>query len=123
MLKIPPKSSASRCATAAVTEGGKVTKVMSPITGEPEIVGRVEENLVPLTTSLKMVCAQSGTYSSLHVSVTTTSLHPDGNMEARQQALDADINWALDALDKHAANFNAIRYALGQSGEWKPSGR
>ncbi len=123
MLSITPQMTAGRCSTAAVLEGKKVTRVMAPITGEVATPNITNEQLVPVTTSMKMVCAQSGTFSSLHVSVTTTSLHPDGDLKARQAALDSDIEWALDAFDKHASKFNSVRYALGQSGEWNPSGR
>ena len=123
MLKITPEVTAGRCATACVVEGKKVARVMEPITGKVDALSVLGEHPVPVTTSMKMVCAQAGTYSSLHVSVTTTSLHPHGDLEARQAAVDSDIEWALDAFDKHAAKFNSVRHALGQSGEWKPSGR
>ena len=123
MLKIPPKATAGRCATAAVMEGNKVKRVMQPVTGEAQVYQGGPDSLVPITTSMKMVCAQPGTYSSLHVSVTTTSLYPEGDMEARTAAFNSDIEWTLQAMDEQAANFNAVRHALGQSGEWKPSGR
>jgi hypothetical protein len=123
MITITPKTTAGRCATACVLEGAKVTRLMEPITGKAGTPSVLGEHPVPVTTSMKMVCAQAGTYSSLHVSVTTTSLHPHGDLTARQAVVDADIEWSLDAFDKHAAKFNSVRHALGQSGEWKPSGR
>ena len=123
MLKITPKATGGRCATATVMEGKNVKRVLEPITGEAEIHEGQSDSLVPLTTSIKMVCAQPGTYSSLHVSVTTTSLYADGDLDARTAAFQSDIEWTLKAMDEQAANFNSIRHALGQSGEWKPSGR
>ena len=121
MLKIP-KVNAARCATAAVYEGKQLKRVLAPIAGEAGVHAS-GQRLVPVTTSLKMVCAQAGTYSSLHVSITTTSLHPDGDFAARTLAVQQDVSWALEAFDSHAQQFNAVRHALGMSGEWKPSGR
>lgn len=121
MLKLPAHS-ASRCATAAIYEGGQLNRILPPITG-PGSAPSGFGTLVPVTTHMKMVCAQAGTYSSLHVSVTTTSLHVDGNMEARSSAVSKDIEWTLNAMDQHAAQFNDVRHALGMSGQWKPSGK
>ena len=121
MLKLPAYSG-SRCATASVHEGGTITRVLPPIVGEGD-PPQPGVQLVPVTTHMKLVCAQSGTYSSLHVSVTTTSLHPDGDMSARSEAISRDIAWTLEAMDQHAAQFNEVRHALGMSGQWKPSGK
>ncbi len=121
MLKLPAYSG-SRVATASVHEGGKITRVLPPITGEGSIPPSGTQ-LVPVTTHMKLVCAQTGTYSSLHVSVTTTSLHEDGDMEGRTAAVSRDIEWTLAAMDQHAAQFNEVRHALGMSGQWKPSGK
>ena len=116
----PPQ--AARTSTAAVLEEREVTKVLQPITGSSPVVPP-RADLVPVTTSIKAVVAQVGTYSSLHISATTTSLHPSGDLSARTRAFDADVGWILDALDAHAGKWNEIRGAMGMTGNWDPSGR
>ncbi len=120
MLKLPSQS--LRVATAAVVEEREVKKILAPITGQPNPVDR-RGDLVPLTTSLKAVVAQVGTYSSLHISATTTSLHPAGNLAARTALFKDDVAWILDAFDAHAKQWNEMRGALGMKGDWTPSGR
>ena len=120
MLKLPHQT--SRIATAAVIEEREVTKVLSPITGKSTPV-EPRSDLVPVTTSIKAVVAQVGTYSSLHISATTTSLHPSGDLATRTRMFNADVKWILDALDAHAGQWNEIRGAMGMTGEWDPSGR
>ena len=118
----PPEQSAARVSTACVIQGGVVTHVLAPITGEANIAQPVE-SLVPLRTAIKAVVAQAGTFTSLHVSVSCTSLHPAGDLSARTDAFDQDVAWTLAALDRHAADWNSIRAALGHRGDWTPSGR
>ncbi len=120
MLKLPHQ--ATRVATAAVFEEREVTKVLKPITGQGTQV-EPRPDLVPVTTSIKAVVAQVGTYSSLHISATATSLHPSGDLSARTRMFNADVKWILDALDAHAGQWKEIRGALGMSGTWDPSGR
>lgn len=115
-------SQASRVATAAVVEERQVKEVLAPIVGSaPTPEGG--KNLVPITTSIKAVVAQVGTYSSLHISATTTSLHPVGDLEARTRLFHQDVAWILDAFDAQAGAWNSIRGALGMTGDWDPSGR
>jgi hypothetical protein len=120
MLKLPHES--IRISTACVVEEREVTKILAPISGKPDPI-EPRPDLVPITTSIKAVVAQVGTYSSLHISATTTSLHPSGDVAARTRMFDADVNWILNALDSHAGKWNEIRGALGMSGQWNPSGR
>jgi hypothetical protein len=118
----PPEQSATRVSTACVIQDGVVTHVLSPITGEGNIV-QPQGLLVPIHTSIKTVVAQAGTFTALHISVSTTSFHQEGDMHARTCAFDQDVAWTLAALDRHAADWNSIRSALGHRGEWVPSGR
>jgi hypothetical protein len=121
MLKFPHQI-ASRTATAVVIEERAVKKVLAPISGTaPSVEPRPD--LVPVSLSMKAVVAQVGTYSSLHISATTTSLHPVGDLEARTRLFHQDVNWILEAFDAQAHAWNSIRHAMGMSGDWTPSGR
>ena len=115
-------STSNRTATAVVMDGKQVQETLPPISD----VGTVVEprpDLVPVSTSIKAVVAQVGTYSSLHISATTTSMHPAGDLEARTRLFHQDVKWILDAFDAQAQSWNAMRGAMGMTGEWDPSGR
>ena len=112
-----------RTASAAeVTAGTSGEVVPLPPTSAPGIAVGSGPNMVPLRTDVKAVVAQTGTFTALHVQISTVSLHPDGDLTARSQAYNSVVAWILEALDSKAKEWNGIRGALGQRGDWTPSG-
>ena len=78
---------------------------------------------MPLESGLNFKVGQAGVYCTFEVSVRCTDLHIAGDLKERGRLFGEQMQWMMWAMDQQAQVFNSARKAMGQSGEWVPSGQ